>query len=129
MPTQIEKANALRAPHERSGTFVIPNPWDLGSARLLTALGFEALTSTSAGFTFSRGLPDYGVGRDAILTHVADLTACVDLPMAADLENGFGDDPKTVTETIRLAGATGIVGGSIEDATGRADAPIYSLEA
>ena len=129
MPTQIEKAHTFRKLHERSGTFVIPNPWDPGSARLLAALGFEALTSTSAGFAFSRGLPDYGVGRDVILTHVADLAASTDLPMAADLENGFGDAPKTVAETIRLAGATGIVGGSIEDATGNPDAPIYSLEA
>ena len=129
MPTQIEKAHTFRKLHERSGTFVIPNPWDPGSARLLAALGFEALTSTSAGFAFSRGLPDYGVGRDVILTHVADLAASTDLPMAADLENGFGDAPETVAETIRLAGATGIVGGSIEDATGNPDAPIYSLEA
>ncbi|AOE93075.1 MULTISPECIES: isocitrate lyase/PEP mutase family protein [Ralstonia solanacearum species complex] len=129
MPTQTEKAQAFRTLHERSGAFVIPNPWDPGSARLLAVLGFEALTSTSAGFAFSRGLPDYGAGRDAILAHVADLAAATDLPVAADLENGFGDDPQTVAETIRLAGATGIVGGSIEDATGRADAPIYSLEA
>ena len=129
MPTQIEKAHTFRKLHERSGTFVIPNPWDPGSARLLAALGFEALTSTSAGFAFSRGLPDYGVGRDVILTHVADLAASTDLPMAADLENGFGDAPETVAETIRLAGATGIVGGSIEDATGNPDAPIYPLEA
>lgn len=129
MPTQIEKAHTFRALHERSGTFVIPNPWDPGSARLLATMGFEALTSTSAGFAFSRGLPDYGVGRDLILTHVADLAAATDLPMAADLENGFGDAPETVAETIRLAGATGIVGGSIEDATGHADAPIYPLEA
>lgn len=132
MPTQIaqaEKAHTFRALHERSGTFVIPNPWDPGSARLLATMGFEALASTSAGFAFSRGLPDYGVGRDLILTHVADLAAATDLPMAADLENGFGDAPETVAETIRLAGATGIVGGSIEDATGRADAPIYALEA
>ncbi len=129
MPTQIEKAHTFRKLHERSGTFVIPNPWDPGSARLLAALGFEALTSTSAGFAFSRGLPDYGVGRDVILTHVADLAASTDLPMAADLENGFGDAPETVAKTIRLAGATGIVGGSIEDATGNPDAPIYSLEA
>lgn len=123
------KSPGLRTLHERSGAFVIPNPWDPGSARLLAVLGFEALTSTSAGFAFSRGLPDYGAGRDAILAHVADLAAATDLPVAADLENGFGDDPQTVAETIRLAGATGIVGGSIEDATGRADAPIYSLEA
>lgn len=129
MPTQTEKAQAFRTLHERSGAFVIPNPWAPGSARLLAVLGFEALTSTSAGFAFSRGLPDYGAGRDAILAHVADLAAATDLPVAADLENGFGDDPQTVAETIRLAGATGIVGGSIEDATGRADAPIYSLEA
>ncbi|WP_455275307.1 isocitrate lyase/PEP mutase family protein [Ralstonia thomasii] len=129
MPTQIEKAHAFRTLHERSGTFVIPNPWDRGSARLLAAMGFEALTSTSAGFAFSRGLPDYGVGRDAILAHVADLAAATDLPMAADLENGFGDAPEAVAETIRMAGATGIVGGSIEDATGDADAPIYPFEA
>ncbi|WP_439891246.1 isocitrate lyase/PEP mutase family protein [Ralstonia sp. 25C] len=129
MPTQIEKAHTFRNLHERSGTFVIPNPWDPGSARLLAALGFEALTSTSAGFAFSRGRPDYGMGRDVILAHVADLAASTDLPMAADLEDGFGDAPETVAETIRLAGATGIVGGSIEDATGNPDAPIHSLEA
>jgi len=129
MPTQIAIAHAFRALHERSGPFVIPNPWDPGSARLLTALGFEALTSTSAGFAFSRGLPDYGVGRDPILVHIAELVAATDLPVAADLENGFGDDPYTVAETIRLAAATGIVGGSIEDASGRADAPIYPFEA
>lgn len=132
MPTQItqaDKANTFRALHERSGTFVIPNPWDPGSARLLATMGFEALTSTSAGFAFSRGRPDYGVGRDTILTHVADLAAATDLPTAADLENGFGDAPETVAETIRLAGATGIVGGSIEDATGNSDAPIYPFEA
>ncbi len=124
MPTQIEKAHAFRALHERSGPFVIPNPWDPGSARLLTALGFEALTSTSAGFAFSRGLPDYGVGRDPILVHIAELVAATDLPVAADLENGFGDDPYTVAETIRLAAATGIVGGSIEDGRCCADAPL-----
>ncbi len=128
MSTQAEKGRSFRALHERDHAFIIPNPWDIGSARVLAHLGFEALASTSMGYAFSIGVRDNAVGRDGILKHIADLAAATNLPVSADLENGFGDDPSFVAETIRLAAATGIVGGSIEDATGRADGPIYCLE-
>ncbi|MFC5741977.1 isocitrate lyase/PEP mutase family protein [Dyella tabacisoli] len=128
MPTQAEKAHLFKTYHAQPGAFLIPNPWDAGSARLLALLGFKALATTSAGFAFSQGLPDYGIDRDALLKHLRELVAATDLPISADLENGFGDEPDTVADTIRRAAATGIVGGSIEDATQRADAPIYPLE-
>jgi 2-methylisocitrate lyase-like PEP mutase family enzyme len=125
--TQIEKGQAFRALHQREGAFIIPNPWDVGSARILSHLGFEALATTSAGYAFSMGQPDYGVGREAMMAHVSVLAAATDLPLSADLENGFGDAPGVAAETIRLASAAGAVGGSIEDATGRAEDPIYEL--
>lgn len=128
MRTQEEKGVAFRALHERDRAFIIPNPWDVGTARLLEHLGFEALATTSAGFAFSLGRQDNTVGRELVLKHVADLSSAVDLPVSADLENGFGDEPETVAETIRLAAAAGLVGGSIEDFTGRADDPIYEYE-
>jgi len=115
----------FRALHARPGAFVIPNPWDAGSARLLAHLGFEALATTSAGFAFSVGRPDNAVGRDAVLAHAAAIVAATELPVSADLENGFGDAPATVAETIRLAAASGLAGGSIEDGTTRHDAPVY----
>lgn len=127
MQTQLEKANRFRALHERPGAFIIPNPWDVGTARLLAQLGFEALATTSAGYAFSLGRPDNHVGREQMLTHIRDIADATALPVSADLENGFGDDPETVAETIRLAAATGIVGGSIEDATNRAVTPIYEF--
>jgi 2-methylisocitrate lyase-like PEP mutase family enzyme len=122
-----DKARAFRALHQRDGAFIIPNPWDVGSARILAHLGFEALATTSAGFAFSVGQLDNTIGRDRMLAHVADIVAATELPVSADLENGFADDPAGVATTIRLAGATGLAGGSIEDATGRADAPIYEF--
>jgi 2-methylisocitrate lyase-like PEP mutase family enzyme len=125
MKTQSEKAFAFRALHERAGAFIIPNPWDRGTARLLAQLGFEALATTSAGYAFSIGQRDFTVGRDRMLAHVAEIVSATDLPVSADLENGYGDDPDAVAETIRLAAAAGLVGASIEDATGRADTPIY----
>jgi 2-methylisocitrate lyase-like PEP mutase family enzyme len=125
MPTQAEKANAFRALHERDGAFLIPNPWDKGTAKLLMHLGFEALATTSAGYAFSVGRRDYAIGRDEMLAHAADIVSATDLPVSADLENGFADDPATAAETYRLAAATGLVGGSIEDATGRKEDPIY----
>jgi 2-methylisocitrate lyase-like PEP mutase family enzyme len=128
MPTQAEKGQAFRALHQRNQAFIIPNPWDIGSARVLAHLGFEALASTSMGYAFSIGLRDNTVGRDGILKHISELAHATDLPVSADLENGFGDDPKIAAETIRLAAATGVVGGSIEDATGRTEGPIYCLE-
>jgi 2-methylisocitrate lyase-like PEP mutase family enzyme len=131
MSTQAARAEAFRALHERPGLFVIPNPWDAGSARLLADLGFAALATTSAGLAFSLGKPD---GRGALDLHatLANARAIVDatpLPVAADLENGFGDHPDACAATIRLAAEAGLVGGSIEDATGRADDPIYAFDA
>ncbi|MFX1739109.1 isocitrate lyase/phosphoenolpyruvate mutase family protein [Paraburkholderia sp. A1RI_3L] len=126
--SQAEKARRLRALHEAPGAFVIPNPWDIGSARLLAATGFKALATSSAGYAFSRGVPDSAVGREQMLVHLAEIAAATDLPVSADLENGFGDAPETAAQTIRLAAGAGVVGGSIEDATGRADDPIYPFE-
>ncbi len=128
MRTQTEKASAFRALHEREYAFIIPNPWDIGTARLLEHLGFEALATTSAGYAFSLGQRDYQLGRDQTLAHAASIVSATDLPVSADLENGFGDAPETVTETIRLAAAAGLAGGSIEDSTGRPEDPIYQFE-
>jgi len=128
MLTQAEKGEAFAELHKRGGTFIIPNPWDVGSARLLAHLGFEALATSSAGYAFSIGKPDNAVGREAMLAHAAAVAAATDLPVSIDLENGFGDAPEIVAETIRLAAASGAVGGSIEDATGRVDDPLYERE-
>jgi 2-methylisocitrate lyase-like PEP mutase family enzyme len=127
MISQDEKGRAFRALHERKDAFIIPNPWDVGSARLLERLGFEALATSSAGFAFSQGKRDYEVGREAMMAHVSALASAVDLPVSGDLENGYGDSPEDAAETIRLAAAAGLVGGSIEDATGREDEPIYAI--
>ena len=126
--TQADKGRRFQALHQGPGAFVIPNPWDVGSARLLAGMGFEALATTSAGYAFTLGLCDNEVGRDRMLEHVAELVAATGLPVSADLENGFGDEPEVVAETIRRAAAAGLVGGSIEDATGNPDQPIYSRE-
>lgn len=126
---QFEKGARLRALHERDRLFVIPNPWDAGSARLLASMGFEALATTSAGLAFGLGRVD-GLGlisRGECLENVALIAAATDLPVSADLENGYGDRPEDAAECIRLAAAAGVVGGSIEDATGRPDAPIYDF--
>jgi 2-methylisocitrate lyase-like PEP mutase family enzyme len=128
MRTQTEKARAFQALHQRDRAFIIPNPWDVGSARLLAALGFEALATTSAGYAFSMGQRDNTVGRERMMEHVAAIASATDLPVSADLENGFGDDPETAAETIRLGAAAGLAGGSIEDSTGRPDRPIYEIE-
>jgi 2-methylisocitrate lyase-like PEP mutase family enzyme len=124
---QSDKARTFRALHERSGAFVIPNPWDVGTARILAALGFEALATTSAGLAFALGRRDGegAVSRDEALAHARDIVRATPLPVSADLENGFGDPPETAAETIRLAAETGLVGASIEDATGDPDHPIY----
>ena len=123
--SQAERARAFRALHERPGAFVIPNPWDVGTARILAGLGFEALATTSAGMAFALGRRDGAVSRDDALAHARTIVGATALPVSADLENGFGDAPETVAETIRLAAGTGLVGGSIEDATGDPDRPIY----
>ena len=128
MPTQAEKAQAFRALHDRPGAFIIPNPWDIGSARMLAHLGFEALATTSMGHAFSLGRPDNTLNRAETLAYASAIVSATSLPVSADLENGFGDDSKVVAETIRLAAAIGLVGGSIEDATGRPDDPIYEIE-
>jgi 2-methylisocitrate lyase-like PEP mutase family enzyme len=125
MLTQAEKARVFAELHTRSGAFIIPNPWDVGSARLLAHLGFEALATSSAGYAFSIGKADHAVGREDMLAHAAAVASASDLPVSIDLENGFGDAPAVVAETIRLAAATGAVGGSIEDSTSRADDPLY----
>jgi 2-methylisocitrate lyase-like PEP mutase family enzyme len=118
--TQLDKAERLRALHARRGAFVIPNPWDIGSARILAGLGFEALATTSAGFAVSMGKRDGAMSREEVIAHCRAIAGAVDLPVSADLENCFGDDPKTVAETIRLAAEAGVVGGSVEDWSGRA---------
>lgn len=128
MKTQAEKGQIFRSLHERDGTFIIPNPWDIGTAVLLEHLGFEALATTSAGYAFSMGRKDNAVGREAMMSHISAITSATDLPVSADLENGFGDMPDIVAETVRLAATAGAVGGSIEDATGRSDQPIYEME-
>jgi 2-methylisocitrate lyase-like PEP mutase family enzyme len=126
--TQQEKGSHFRALHQRDRAFIIPNPWDPGTARLLARMGFEALATTSAGYAFSAGLQDGAVGREAMLKHVAEIVAATDLPVSADLENGFGDSPEDCAETIRLAAATGLAGGSIEDVSPRPDPAIYPFE-
>ena len=125
--SQVACALKFRLLHERTGAFVIPNPWDAGSAKMLAALGFEALATTSAGFAFSLGMPDAegAIGRDETLANARAIVEATALPVSADLENGFGDSPEACAETIRLAAETGLVGGSIEDATGRSAEPIY----
>jgi len=128
MRTYQEKGAAFRALHARPGAFIIPNPWDVGTARLLAQLGFEALATTSAGYAFSAGRRDNQIPRDDMLAHVASIVAATDLPVSADLENGYGDEPAAVAETYRLAGGTGLAGASIEDATQRAADPLYEIE-
>jgi 2-methylisocitrate lyase-like PEP mutase family enzyme len=136
---QSEKARKFRALHKlppvvgakieaaRPGAFLIPNPWDAGSARILAGLGFEALATTSSGFAYSLGKRDGMATREEVLVHCRAIADAVDVPVAADLEKCFGDEPKTVAETIRLAGETGIVGGSVEDASGDESRPIYDF--
>jgi 2-methylisocitrate lyase-like PEP mutase family enzyme len=124
-----DRANAFCALHRRAGAFVMPNPWDVGTARILAGLGFEALATTSAGFAFTLGRRDAegAITRDEALAHARRIVDATPLPVSADLENGFGDAPEAVAETIRRAAAAGLVGGSIEDATGDPQRPIYEL--
>jgi 2-methylisocitrate lyase-like PEP mutase family enzyme len=127
--SQAEKGERFRALHARPGAFVIPNPWDAGTARILAGLGFEALTTTSAGLAFALGKRD-GMGevtREETLANAGAIARATDLPVAADLENGFGDEPEVAAETIRLAAEAGVVGGSIEDTTGDPRRPIYDF--
>jgi 2-methylisocitrate lyase-like PEP mutase family enzyme len=124
MPTPAEKRAAFRRLHE-SGCWVLPNPWDVGSARLLQGLGFKAVASTSSGMAWSKGLTDYQVELEPVLAHLAELNAAVDLPLNADFENGFADDPAGVAENVRRALDAGVAGLSIEDTTRRPGKPVY----
>jgi 2-methylisocitrate lyase-like PEP mutase family enzyme len=124
---QAEKARRFAELHRRPGAFVIPNPWDPGSARAMAATGFEALATTSSGFAFSLGKRDGATTREELLAHLGALSAATDLPVSADLEKCFGDDPRTVAETIRLAAGAGIVGGSVEDFSDDPRRPIYDF--
>jgi 2-methylisocitrate lyase-like PEP mutase family enzyme len=127
---QALKAAVFRALHQRSRGFVVPNPSDAGTARILAALGFEALATTSAGLAFALGRRDgvRAVSRDESLANAAQIVAATDLPVSADLENGYGDNPETAAQTIRLAAQAGLVGGSIEDASGNHRVPIYDFD-
>jgi len=126
--TRDEAVIRFQRLHDRDGAFVIPNPWDVGTARVLAGLGFEALATTSAGFAFSQGVSEGNLTPGAVLQHCRDMAAATGLPVSADLENGFGHDPETVAELIRYAAETGLAGGSIEDFTGDLGAPIYAFD-
>ena len=128
MKSQAQKAAEFEALHRAPGCFVIPNPWDPGSARILAGLGFKALTTTSAGYARSIGFPDYNAGRENVMAHIRAMAPAIDIPLAADLEDGFGPKPEDCAETIRQGAAAGLVGGSIEDFTGDRSNPIHSIE-
>ena len=127
MPTIADRRKTFRELH-RGGCFAIPNPWDIGTARYLQRLGFKSIATTSAGFAFSRGLPDGAVGRDAMLAHIREIVEATDLPVNADFENGYADDPNWVAENARLCAETGVAGLSIEDNSGRKDQPLYDVD-
>ena len=127
MMNQHEKATRFRTLHEAPGVFVIANVWDGGSARIVTGLGFRALATSSGACAATLGRVDGKVTRDEALTHARNIVAATDNPVSADLEKGFGDSPEVVAETIRLAADTGLVGCSIEDATGDKDKPLYDM--
>ena len=127
MPSIEDKRNDFRRLHEK-GCFAIPNPWDIGSAKYLQELGFKAIATTSAGFAFSRGLADGAVKRDEMLAHIKELVEAVDIPVNADFENGYAEDPDDVAESVKLCVATGVAGLSIEDAADRKKSPIYDVD-
>lgn len=126
MVTRSEKAERFLGLHRPGAPLLLPNPWDAGSAKLLASLGFEALATTSSGFAATFGRHDGSVTRDEALDHSAAIVAATDLPVSADLENCFADDPAGVARTVTLAGQTGLAGCSIEDFTGDSGAPIYA---
>src|SRR5262245_49671424 len=122
--TQTSLAEKFCTLHE-AGCFVLPNPWDIGTAIYLERLGFKALATTSAGFAFSRGKPDGGVPRDEMLTHIREIVEATSLPVNADFHGGYADEPEDVAANVRLCVETGVAGLSIEDSTGRSDQPLY----
>ena len=127
MATVVEKRAAFRKLHA-GGCFVIPNPWDIGTTRYLQHLAYKALATTSAGFAFSRGLPDAAVSRDDMLAHIAEIVAATDLPVNADFEGGYARAAEGVAESVRLCVETGVAGLSIEDSTGDKNEPLYDLD-
>ncbi|TQV81679.1 isocitrate lyase/PEP mutase family protein [Denitrobaculum tricleocarpae] len=127
MLSQAEKIARFRALHEEDGIFVIPNPWDAGTARVLASLGFKALATTSAGMAFSLGLPEGRINLENVLAHCRSIVSATDLPVSADMENGFADAPAGVAKAIPQAAATGLAGCSIEDFSGDSDKPIYDF--
>src|SRR6266481_2306614 len=127
MPTIAEKRAAYRKLHE-SGCFVIPNPWDVGSARYLQGLGFKALASTSSGYAFTQGLPDGAVTRATMLAHLTELAAATDVPLNADFEGGYAEAPEGVAESVKLCIETGVAGLSIEDSTSDPAIPLYDFD-
>ena len=127
MRSIAERRQSFRQLHEH-GCFVLPNPWGIGSAKYLEHLGFKALATTSAGFAFSRGLPDGAVGLHAMLSHIREMVEATDLPVNADFENGYADDTNTAAENVRLCVEAGVAGVSIEDNSGRKDKPLYEIE-
>jgi len=127
MASVAQRREIFRALHE-SGCFAIPNPWDIGSAKYLQHLGFKAIATTSAGFAFSRGLSDGSVKRDDMLAHIKELVEATDIPVNADFENGYADDPNWVAENARLCADTGVAGLSIEDAADRKESPLYDVD-
>ena len=126
-PSVADKRRAFQQLHE-AGCFVIPNPWDVGSARFLQSLGFKALATTSSGFAWSQGHPDGAVPRDVVVSHLQAIVAATDLPVNADFESGFARDEAGVAESVRLAVETGVAGLSIEDSTGDTARPLYELD-
>src|SRR5213078_682813 len=127
MRSIAERRHRFRQLHEH-GCFVLPNPWDIGSAKYLAHLGFKALATTSAGFAFSRGLADGAVGRDLMLGYVSEIVEATDLPVNADFENGYAHDPEELAKNVRLCVETGVAGLSVEDNSGRWEEPLYELE-
>ncbi len=129
MSSQLEKGAKFRALHDKPNAFIIPNPWDAGTARLLEYLGFESLATTGAGYAFSKGMEDGSLSREQMLNYAAEIAVATELPVSADLEDGYGMEPDTVAETVRMSAERGLVGGSIEDILPRRKAQLHDHDA